>query len=264
MAAPPPPHPRSLACIPEPTPRHARQARAGDGRHRRDRDLRPARGAVGAAGARAARPRACGRGDDVALLSENSPRYHECYWAALRSGLYLTAVNHHLSRGGAPTSCATAARGCWSSPPRWRELARAAGRGRARGLELRLAFGGAGRGLRRLRGRAGGRLRDVPFDDQPARQRHALLLGHHRAARRRSARRCPSGRSTSPATCCSRCSRPMYGFDADTVYLSPAPLYHAAPLRFCGMITRHRRHRRWSCRGSTPSRRWRCVERVPA
>jgi fatty-acyl-CoA synthase len=30
---------------------------------------------------------------------------------------------------------------------------------------------------------------------------------------------------------------PMYGFDADTVYLCPAPLYHAAPLRFCGTIT---------------------------
>ena len=36
-------------------------------------------------------------GDSVALLSENSPRYHEAYWAALRSGLYLTAVNVHLS-----------------------------------------------------------------------------------------------------------------------------------------------------------------------
>ena len=29
---------------------------------------------------------------------------------------------------------------------------------------------------------------------------------------------------------------PMYGFDSDTVYLCPAPLYHAAPLRFCGTI----------------------------
>ena len=29
---------------------------------------------------------------------------------------------------------------------------------------------------------------------------------------------------------------PLYGFDADTVYLSPAPLYHAAPLRFGGVI----------------------------
>ncbi len=27
---------------------------------------------------------------------------------------------------------------------------------------------------------------------------------------------------------------PMYGFDENSVYLSPAPLYHAAPLRYCG------------------------------
>jgi acyl-CoA synthetase (AMP-forming)/AMP-acid ligase II len=36
-------------------------------------------------------------GDSFALLSENSPRYHECYWAALRSGLYLTGLNIHLA-----------------------------------------------------------------------------------------------------------------------------------------------------------------------
>ncbi|MET0821416.1 MAG: AMP-binding protein, partial [Aeromicrobium sp.] len=29
-----------------------------------------------------------------------------------------------------------------------------------------------------------------------------------------------------------------WGFDADTVYLSPAPLYHAAPLRFCLVVHR--------------------------
>ena len=38
------------------------------------------------------------RGDNVALLSENSARYYDVYWAALRSGLYLTAVNHHLQQ----------------------------------------------------------------------------------------------------------------------------------------------------------------------
>ena len=36
-------------------------------------------------------------GDSFALLSENSLRYHEAYWAALRSGLYVTALNHHLA-----------------------------------------------------------------------------------------------------------------------------------------------------------------------
>src|SRR6201995_6160414 len=38
------------------------------------------------------------RGDNVALLSENSARYYDVYWAALGSGLYLTAVNHHLQQ----------------------------------------------------------------------------------------------------------------------------------------------------------------------
>src|SRR6478735_5460752 len=38
-----------------------------------------------------------GVGDVVALLSDNRPEAYEAYWAALRSGLYITAVNHNLS-----------------------------------------------------------------------------------------------------------------------------------------------------------------------
>src|SRR5690606_5556908 len=37
------------------------------------------------------------RGDHLALLSGNDPKVYEVYWAALRSGLYITAVNRHLS-----------------------------------------------------------------------------------------------------------------------------------------------------------------------
>jgi long-chain acyl-CoA synthetase len=37
------------------------------------------------------------RGDKIAILAENHPRYYEVYWAALRSGLYLTAINRYLS-----------------------------------------------------------------------------------------------------------------------------------------------------------------------
>src|SRR5690242_16905910 len=36
-------------------------------------------------------------GDVVALVSDNAREAYEVYWAALRSGLYVTAVNHHLS-----------------------------------------------------------------------------------------------------------------------------------------------------------------------
>src|SRR5690606_19327431 len=36
-------------------------------------------------------------GDHVALISDNDLRVMEVYWAALRSGLYITVVNRHLT-----------------------------------------------------------------------------------------------------------------------------------------------------------------------
>src|SRR5579862_9583755 len=36
-------------------------------------------------------------GDRIAILAENDARYFEAYWAAIRSGLYVTGVNWHLT-----------------------------------------------------------------------------------------------------------------------------------------------------------------------
>src|SRR5918997_4151746 len=47
--------------------------------------------------ARALRDFGLRRGDVIALLSDNSLAAFEIYWAALRSGLYITAVNWHLA-----------------------------------------------------------------------------------------------------------------------------------------------------------------------
>jgi long-chain acyl-CoA synthetase len=37
------------------------------------------------------------KGDVIAMLSDNVVECFEVYWAALRSGLYVTAVNRHLA-----------------------------------------------------------------------------------------------------------------------------------------------------------------------
>src|SRR5699024_3333471 len=37
------------------------------------------------------------RGDTIAVISDNTLELVEIYWAALRSGLYISAVNHHLT-----------------------------------------------------------------------------------------------------------------------------------------------------------------------
>jgi fatty-acyl-CoA synthase len=47
----------------------------------------------------ALRDRGLGTGDAIAILMENNRAYLEIAWAAQRSGLYYTAVNSHLRRG---------------------------------------------------------------------------------------------------------------------------------------------------------------------
>ena len=80
------------------------------------------------------------------------------------------------------------------------------------------------------------------YPAEPARRgargsRDALLVGHHgptegHPLRAREAPRSGTRRPRSPG------SRTTYGLDEDTVYLSPAPLYHSAPLQFCIAVTR--------------------------
>ena len=36
------------------------------------------------------------RGDHVSIFMENNLRFFECYWAAVRSGLYFTTINRYL------------------------------------------------------------------------------------------------------------------------------------------------------------------------
>ncbi len=47
--------------------------------------------------AHALRAQGLGRGDHVALFMENQIRYMEIVWACLRSGLYITAINSYLT-----------------------------------------------------------------------------------------------------------------------------------------------------------------------
>ena len=72
-----------------------------------------------------------------------------------------------------------------------------------------------------------------PLADRDRRHRHAVLVGHDRPAEGRRRRRSTPEpleprRRAGRRRCCSCCS----ASPSDSVYLSPAPLYHAAPLRF--------------------------------
>lgn len=166
-------------------------------------------------------------GDVVALFMENNLRYHETYWAAVRTGLYVTAINKYLTAEEAAyivnDSGAKAITTLANMP------AAAALPPHIPNCRLRLALGGDLPGYDSYEaaldaaspaplateprgdfmnyssgttGRPKGIKRPVPTEGFHENSRLDNLISHY------------------------------YGIDENTVYLSPAPLYHAAPLAF--------------------------------
>jgi fatty-acyl-CoA synthase len=175
------------------------------------------------------------RGDVVALVADNSPRVFEVYWAAQRSGLYITAVNHHLS---APEA-AYIVRDCGAKA--LIVSAGVAGLAAAVGdqvdVPLRLSYGGE------IPGSAAytdydTALEDVsaePLADQP--RGADMLYSSGTTGRPKGIKpTLPERRIDEPGDTYIALFGPMYGFDSSSVYLSPAPLYHAAPLRFSATV----------------------------
>ncbi|MFI7343813.1 acyl-CoA synthetase [Streptomyces sp. NPDC050085] len=169
------------------------------------------------------------KGDHLALLSDNDPRVFEVYWAALRSGLYLTAVNHHLTAEEA----AYIVRDCG-----------------AKALIVSGALSELGARVKELVPEVEHRLdfADGTYDAAlraaspapPAVQPRGadMLYSSGTTGRPKGIEpTLPDGDVRTDPSTYQLLFQPMYGFGTDTVYLCPAPLYHAAPLRFCGVIT---------------------------
>jgi long-chain acyl-CoA synthetase len=172
-------------------------------------------------------------GDVVALLTENSLRALEVYWAALRSGLYITAVNYRLkpeevayivNDSGAAALIVSAEQAATATAVT--DVTPA--------VKLRLAFGGAVPGYGRYEETIAA-ASDTPLDDQP--HGATMLYSSGTTGRPKGVRPPLSGVQVGePAEALVELARLAFGFSTDTVYLSPGPIYHAAPLRFCGAV----------------------------
>jgi acyl-CoA synthetase (AMP-forming)/AMP-acid ligase II len=172
-------------------------------------------------------------GDHIAFLMENSLAFMEICWAAQRSGLYYTAISRYLTADEIAYIVADCgARVVITSPKCIAAVA-----------PLRTEGAGAPRFY------VTGPARDgfLSWDDALAAQPATpvadevggtdMLYSSGTTGRPKGIKRQAANEPiTTPNAflkflCADKC-----GMSADTVYLSPAPLYHAAPLRFNMMV----------------------------
>lgn len=171
-------------------------------------------------------------GDMIAFVAHNSPLYFEAYWAAMRSGQYFSPINNQLSAD---------------------EIAYIVNDSGAKALIVSAEFADVLAAVLPqievpLRLVSGGSI--VGFDDYEAALDAASAEPLQREPRGRemvyssgTTGRPKGVKAPLPPYLASEGADPLlpvfgpiFGWDSDSVYLNPAPLYHGAPLRFSGMI----------------------------
>jgi len=168
-------------------------------------------------------------GDGVALFMENQLRFLEVVWAALRSGLRVTPVNRYLTAAEAAyivNDCD--ARGLVVSralAPVAVELADL-----VPGCKLRLSVGGVVEGYDSYEDALAG-VSAQPLDDEPLGQ--LMLYSSGTTGRPKGVVRPQPARKINDGLGPLSGVGALFGINNDSVYLSPAPIYHAAPLGFC-------------------------------
>lgn len=173
------------------------------------------------------------RGDHMALFLENHLHYLEVMWAALRSGLYITAINRYLTPDEAAYIVADCgARALVSS----RGMAETAGPLGALipACPVRLMMDGALPGWQEYEAALAAHPAQ-PLDEEWAGD--AMLYSSGTTGQPKGIRRpLRDLRAGDPAL-----MMPLpdeYRFNPGMVYLSPAPMYHAAPLMFSLRVQR--------------------------
>lgn len=170
-------------------------------------------------------------GDHVAIFMENHLAYFEVAWAALRSGLLITPVNRYLTAeeaGYIVSDCD--AKACFTSA-RLAEVAKDVAQ-HAPKCTIWLMADGLVDGYQSYEA-----LRDASPCEPLAEQHSGGFMFYSSGTTGRPkgiARELPGTMidevQDSPV---SGLQALLWGFSASTIYLSPAPLYHSAPISFC-------------------------------
>jgi long-chain acyl-CoA synthetase len=172
-------------------------------------------------------------GQHIAFLSNNRLEVYGIYWAALRSGLYVTAINHHLSPDEAAyivNDCGAEALIVSAELP---DLATAVADATPK-VRIRLSFGGPVPGYASYEDAVASQPAE-PLAEEP--RGADMLYSSGTTGRPKGIKPpLPERKVDEPGDISTMLFGAMYGFDENTVYYSAAPIYHAAPLRFSMFI----------------------------
>ena len=171
-------------------------------------------------------------GDHVALFLENHPRYYEVYWAAIRSGLYLTTVNRYLTGEEAAYIVDDCGAKLLVASHALAEPAGVLLDGIAQ-CPHRLMMDGVVSGYEPYES-AVETCSDAPLAVRP--RGGTMLYSSGTTGRPKGILRPLSGASVDEPDPGTAFFQQLFAVASDTVYLSPAPLYHSAPLAFNAIV----------------------------
>jgi len=168
-------------------------------------------------------------GDHVAIFLENHPRYLEAVWAGLRSGLYVTAINSFLTAPEVAYILNDCGAFALVTSRAKREIVRfLEGENAVPLLRSRLMIDGTSDGFDGYE--------DALASESVERLDKetlgvTMLYSSGTTGRPKGIKRALTGVHPSEFEN-PKPLGPIYGYNEDMVYLSPAPMYHAAPLAF--------------------------------
>ncbi len=186
-------------------------------------------------GAHLFRSRGLRADDHVAILMSNHPRYFDVVWAAQRSGLIFTPISTHLTPGEIAYILHDCGARALIASHDHADVAEKALAGAA-AVETRLVVGGDLEGFTRWESALGEHSTEAIADEIEG---AAMLYSSGTTGNPKGIRHSVGTRTIGTPPRVERgITSGMYGFDGDSVYLSPAPIYHSAPLRF--LMANHR------------------------